>query len=119
MCRRCAVLSVLAIAALALLGAPGGGAAESGTATASKGKLKRVNIKGFAYRPKTVRVRRGTRVRFKNRDRARHDAVDRGQFSTGTLRRGKARTIRFTKRGTFRYICTFHPFMRGKVVVVR
>jgi len=115
--RRALALLAGAAVALALFVAPGDGSAAGATATASKAKL--VKIKGFAYKPKTLRVRRGARVTFKNLDRARHNAVARGKrrFSTGTLRRGNSKTIRFKRRGTYSYLCTFHPFMRGKIVV--
>ena len=109
-----AAAALAAVAALAIA-APIGGAADGETATASK--AKRINIKGFAYKPKTLRVKRGARVTFKNLDSARHNAVSRGRFTTGTLRGGKAATVRFKKRGTYRFICTFHPFMKGKIVV--
>lgn len=111
-----ALLAVAAVA-LALIAAPGDSAAAGVTATASK--AQRVSIKGFAFKPKTLRIRRGARVTFKNFDGARHNAVARGQrrFSTGTLRRGDSKTIRFKRRGTYSYLCTFHPFMRGKIVV--
>lgn len=111
-----ATAALVAVAAVAIA-PPVGGAADGETATATASKAKRVNIKGFAYKPKTLRVKRGTRVTFKNLDSARHNAVSRGRFTTGTLRRGKAATVRFKKRGTYRFICTFHPFMKGKVVV--
>lgn len=106
---------VVVLAATAALLAPLGGASAGEVAGASK--AKRVNIKNFAYSPKTIRVKRGAKVTFKNFDSARHNAVSRGRFSTGTLRKGEAAKVRFKKRGTFRFLCTFHPFMKGKVVV--
>jgi hypothetical protein len=33
------------------------------------------------------------------------------------MTRGKSYSHKFTKAGTFSYICTPHPFMKGKVVV--
>jgi plastocyanin len=106
---------VLALLAAALIALPAGGATAGETATASQ--AKRVDIKGFAFKPKTLRVGAGARVTFKNNDRARHNATRRGSFRTGNLRKGQSKTIRFKKRGTFRYHCTIHPFMRGKIFV--
>jgi len=76
-----------------------------------------VKIKGFKYKPATLRIRRGTGVVFVNRDSARHTATRRGSFDTGTLRKGKAATVSFKRRGTYRSMCTIHPFMHGKIVV--
>ncbi len=36
---------------------------------------------------------------------------------TGSLEKGESKTITFTESGTFKYICTFHPFMTGTVEV--
>lgn len=107
--------TAIAAVALALVAAPGQGAA----ATASAGKVNRVKIEDFAFKPKTLRIKRGAAVTFKNLDGTRHTATRRGKgkFDTGTLRRGQSKTIRFKRRGTFRFLCTFHPFMRGKIVV--
>ena len=74
-------------------------------------------MKGFSFRPRKVTVRRGAKVTFTNRDSARHNAVRRGSFNTGILRRGRSAAVRFKRRGVYGYICTLHPFMRGKVVV--
>jgi len=80
-------------------------------------KAVRVAIKNFKYRPPTLRIRRGTKVVFVNRDRASHTATRRGSFDTGNIRRGRAATVRFRRSGVYRYVCTIHPFMRGKIIV--
>lgn len=109
--------AAIALAALALLAltavAPGVGAKRQHRAA----KAVRVQIQGFAYKPKAVRVRRGTKVVFVNRDRAPHTATGRGSFDTGVLRKGGARAVSFKRRGAYRYICTIHPSMRGRIVV--
>lgn len=113
-------LRALAIAALALVAAFAvDSIASSADAQRShrRAKVARVEIDDFAYKPQTLRVKRGTKVVFANRDRAPHTATRRGSFDTGRLRRGKAAGVRFKRRGTYNYICTIHPFMRGKIVV--
>jgi plastocyanin len=82
-----------------------------------RGGAARVEIEDFAYRPPTLRVRRGTKVVFVNRDSTAHTATKRGSFDTGRIRRGGRATVRFKRRGVYRYICTIHPFMHGKIVV--
>jgi plastocyanin len=77
----------------------------------------KVKIRGFSFRPRKITVARGATVVFANRDRAAHDATRRGSFSTGRLRSGRSAAVRFSRRGAYRYLCTIHPFMRGKVVV--
>jgi plastocyanin len=82
-----------------------------------RAKTVRVEIDDFAYRPPTLRIRRGTRVVFANRDRVPHTATRRGRFDTGRIRPRRSAAVRFKRRGVYRYICTIHPFMRGKIVV--
>jgi plastocyanin len=77
----------------------------------------RVKIRGFKFKPPTLRISRGTRVVWVNRDRAPHTATRRGSFNTGVIRSGRAVAVRFKRRGTYGYICTIHPEMRGRIVV--
>lgn len=107
---------VLAAAILATALVTGGAGAAAGE-TAAASATKSVNIKNFAFRPKTLTVSRGTTVRFKNSDRARHTATRRGGFDTGIIRSGRSATVRFKRKGRFGYICDLHPFMKGTIVV--
>ena len=76
-----------------------------------------VGIRSFAYHPSALSVEEGTKVVFSNRDSVAHTATRRGSFSTGKIRPGRSAAIRFGERGVYRYHCTIHPSMRGKVVV--
>ncbi len=88
--------------------AGGGPAVESAT----------VDIKSFKYKPVTVTVTQGGRVRWTNSDTAAHTATaDDRSFDTQTIDKGKARTVSMTTAGTFAYHCDFHPFMKATVVV--
>ncbi len=82
-----------------------------------RAKMSRVEIDDFSYKPRTLRIARGTTVVFVNRDGVTHTATGRGSFDTGRLRRGQAARVRFKRRGVYRYVCTIHPFMHGKIVV--
>jgi plastocyanin len=121
--RRATVTIVAALAAALLAGL-----AMSALDTASgkvadhqrkhrKATVKRVVIRGFDYKPRALSVRRGTKVVFANRDSVAHTATRRGSFDTGRIRPRRAAVVRFRGRGVYRYICTIHPSMRGKVVV--
>jgi plastocyanin len=110
-----AIVASVATMALALTGF--GSALASGGATASKARAaKSVRIQGFAYHGATTRVKAGTRVTFSNMDRAPHTATGRG-FNTGTIAPGGKKSVTFKRKGTFRYHCTIHPDMHGKVIV--
>lgn len=77
-----------------------------------------VDIRDFAFSPRTVEVRVGDTVRWTNRDSVAHTATARnGSFDTGLLAEGESGSVRFTAAGTYRYVCTPHPDMTGTVVV--
>lgn len=107
------VLALVAIAAL-MVALPGAPAGAAGPVAAKKAH---VSIKNFLYKPKTLKVKKGTRVAFTNKDGAKHTATKKGVFNTGKIKHGKTVTIKFKKKGTFKYVCTLHPFMHGKIVV--
>jgi len=77
-----------------------------------------VTIQNFAFAPSSVTVPAGTTITWTNQDSAPHTAtaLD-GTFDTGTLKQGQSATITLSKAGTFSYICSIHPFMKGTVVV--
>lgn len=77
-----------------------------------------VTIKDFAFSPNVVTIPVGGAVTFKNLDSAAHTATDsNGAFDSGNLDTGKSFTYIFTKAGTFKYVCTYHPSMRATIVV--
>lgn len=121
---RRAVLAVVAALAAALLAGLAGSALDAASGQSAnhsrkhrRATVKRVSIKGFTFRPRALKVRRGTKVVFANRDSVAHTATRRGSFDTGNIRPRRAAAVRFRRRGTYRYICTIHPSMRGKIVV--
>jgi plastocyanin len=77
-----------------------------------------VDIRDFAFSPRTVEIRVGDTVRWTNRDSVAHAATARnGSFDTGLLAEGESGSVRFMAAGTYRYVCTPHPDMTGTVVV--
>ena len=84
----------------------------------AEGANKRVVVDNFRFSPSTVSVKRGDTVTWSfRRDAAPHNVKgsggikSRSRITTGTYRK------RFTRKGTFRYICTLHPNMKGTVRV--
>ena len=77
-----------------------------------------VTIDDFAYAPRTLRIAEGTRVTWKNVDAANHTVTfSTGPGDLGNIGEGRSRSTRFTRAGTFTYVCEYHPSMRGKVIV--
>ena len=77
-----------------------------------------VHIKNFAYAPDTVTISAGQSVRFVEDDDTAHTVTaSDGSFDSGNLEKGGSWVHAFTKAGTYNYVCTYHPYMKGKVVV--
>jgi plastocyanin len=110
-------LVVLAAASLAAAGC--GGSSSSTTSTAASAASHDVVIKGYAYDPDPITVPVGTTVSWKNDDPTEHTATATdGSFDTGTIKGdGATAKVVLDKPGTYDYICQFHQFMKGQVIV--
>lgn len=75
-----------------------------------------VSIQSFAFVPSSVTINKGTSVTWTNRDAALHTVTGEG-FDSGDLRQGQVFTHVFNEIGTFGYHCSFHPSMKGEVIV--
>lgn len=77
-----------------------------------------VTIQNFAFSPATVDIPVGGSVTWKNLDTASHTATDSNSaFDSKNLDQGMTFTFTFTKAGTYNYICSYHPYMKGTIVV--
>ena len=95
-------------------GSTSGGSGSS--ATSSSGKI---DISNFEFAPKSVTVKAGTAVTWTNQDSSAHTATATspgGGFDTGTLQQGDSKTLK-VEPGTYQYICSIHPFMKGTLTV--
>lgn len=98
----------MGFAALALAAACGRGDAPRANAVA---------IRGFAYAPDTVVAAPGDTVVWTNADIFPHTATAPGQWDTGHIGAGAEGKIVAGQAGTYPYVCTYHPAMRGTLVV--
>jgi amicyanin len=118
------LMTALAIAVGAVLivmlsdDASGAASTSTSSAPAAKGAVT-IDIADFKFKPISVTVKAGTKVTWVNRDTAPHTATvgGAGGFDTDTLKKGDRKTLRLKKPGTYAYVCEFHPFMKGTVVV--
>ena len=97
-------------AALVLAGLPEGARAET--------EPEPVEIRRFRFVPAELTIKEGESVVWMNHDAAPHTATATdGAWDTGALKRGERAVVRFEKAGRYRYICAYHPNMKGEVVV--
>jgi len=106
-------LMLSAVAAVALVSV----AAVSPAAPASPA-AHTVQIKGFAFSPKSLTITAGETVRFVNGDQEAHTVVaDKGAFNSGGLDTNDSWLVRLQKPGTYSYFCSLHPYMKGTIIV--
>jgi LPXTG-motif cell wall-anchored protein len=77
-----------------------------------------VTIADFNFAPATITINQGDTVTWTNNGPTPHSATSPdGAFDTDIFPKGQSRSHTFDQAGTFAYICTPHPFMKGTVVV--
>ena len=108
----------------------GASAAEQNTQTTSAGGQEQqttaanvdVEIKGFAFNPQTIIIKKGSTITWKQMDSAPHTATSTSApagaaFDSGTLNKGASWSHTFNTAGTYEYYCAIHPNMKGEVIV--
>ena len=108
------VITTLVVAAATTSPALAANAAKSTPA-----KPITVDIKDFAFAPKTLTITAGTRVVWTNLDEEPHVVVSAGnQFATSkALDTSDSYAITFDHAGTYTYYCAIHPMMVGTIIV--
>lgn len=131
---RVASLCMLVLSALVLLAACGGSSTGTGSGTTATTPTQANNAPvvmittdssgTFTFSPATITIKAGTTVTWKNVTTVAHTVTsdDGGKtFDSGTSNPVAAQTGTFTftfkTPGTFTYHCSFHPFMKGTVIV--
>jgi plastocyanin len=97
------------------------GAHKHPTAKAQKHSTRTVLIKNFSFKPAHITIKRGTKVRWINKDSTAHTATANNgrSFDSGRLGKGQRYTHTFKRAGKKPYHCEIHPDMRARVVVKR
>lgn len=102
---------VLAAALLAAVGLPARAADPESSAPT-------IEIKDFAFGPRTLTIAAGTTVTWRNRDAEPHTVRGADELvRSGALDQDEAYSVTFAKPGTYRYGCSIHPQMAGTIIV--
>ena len=76
-------------------------------------------IAKFSFGPPSLTITAGDTVRWTNLDAVLHSVTSvNGAFDSGEFGEGEAFSFTFTTPGTYDYLCTPHPQMTGRIVVV-
>jgi plastocyanin len=77
-----------------------------------------VTIADFQFAPSVVSIAVGDTVTWTNDGPSNHTATATGgEFDSGTLQPGQGFSHTFASPGTFSYVCSIHPEMRGTIEV--
>jgi plastocyanin len=124
---RIAITTVAVTAALTAVAVLAGLGDHRHSPAAHAVKTTRLKFGEYFYSPKKVTVSVGDAVRFVNIGKIEHTVADATKSGTirskiirpRPLKHGQSQTVRFRKRGTVHYVCTFHPDLMAGSVVVR
>ncbi len=101
----------LALAVALLLAALG--------ATYALAATKSVGVNDNFFSKSSITIHRGDRVNWRwSNTGNRHNVTSKGHFKSKSGRSGNF-TARFTKRGTYRIVCTLHPAQMTMKVIVK
>jgi plastocyanin len=77
-----------------------------------------VKIRNFKFEPTNLEIAVGKTVQFINLDEEPHTATSTdGAFNSRALDTNQTWNYTATKPGTYPYICSVHPFMKGTLTV--
>ncbi|HEX2426249.1 MAG TPA: cupredoxin domain-containing protein [Actinomycetota bacterium] len=116
-------LGITMVAAAALVGSPAVPSVASvrvpsNRALSAATSVQRVKIVNFAFKPKTITITKGTKVKWTNRGTVNHTTTSNsGVWDSGPLAPGQTFSRLFKRAGTFRYHCSIHSTMHGKIIV--
>ncbi|MCA1836535.1 MAG: cupredoxin domain-containing protein [Actinobacteria bacterium] len=122
--RRAAILLTMLVGVLGfVLGCGGGTSGRAGGggagAVATPSAPDTIVIDKFAYQPVPLTVARGARVTVINEDPVAHTLTAKDKsFDSGTIAGGeRGHFTAPSKRGSYPYICAFHEYMAGTLIV--
>lgn len=111
-------MGALVVALLAGLAVLAGGQTPVAASSAPPAAGAEIEINNFAFAPTTVTVPVGTQVTWTNKDEIGHNVVSEDKtIKSKVLDTNEKFSFTFTKPGTFTYLCTIHPRMKGTIVV--
>jgi plastocyanin len=76
-----------------------------------------IAMEGMQFQPATVTVKRGDKVVWQNKDIVPHTATAAGKFDSRDIAVSRSWSWTAKAPGRYEYVCTYHPTMKGALVV--
>jgi Icc protein len=113
--RRAALVRALL---LALCVAAAGALAPMPVSRADDAAAYAITIRDFAFTPRNLTIRVGSKVTWTNKDEEPHKIAEANStFASQPLDTDGDFSYRFDTPGSYEYFCTLHPRMTGKIIV--
>jgi plastocyanin len=109
--------ALFAVSIAVALGAVACGNGQGAAATPAKPATHTVKIEGMRFQPETLTVKAGDTVVWANNDLVPHTATSAGAFDSALIDAGRRWQFTASGRGTFEYLCLYHPTMKGRLQV--
>jgi plastocyanin len=121
--KRLLFLATLTLGAMLIFGSVAGAQkqAQKQATRTQKQATRTVVIQNFSFKPAHITIKRGTTVRWINKDSTAHTvtANKKRSFDSGRLGKGQRYTHTFKRAGKKPYHCEIHPHMKGRITVKR
>lgn len=76
----------------------------------------KIIIQNFSFNPSAVTINKGETVTWINQDPMPHK-ISGSIFGSNALENSQSYSFTFNDTGTFDYICSIHPSMKGEIIV--
>ena len=86
-------------------------------ATAGAAGTHTVVIENMRFNPSVLTVQRGDTIVWVNKDLFPHTATSDKRFDSGGIAANGSWSYLAERSGVYAYGCTFHPTMKGKIIV--
>jgi plastocyanin len=115
------LMTVAALVVVSTLFAVSVAGAHKHPTAMAKHPTRTVLIQDFSFKPAHITIKRGTKVRWINKDSTAHTATANNgrSFDSGRLGPGQRYTHTFKRTGKKPYHCEIHPHMKGRITVKR
>ena len=115
------LMTVAALVVVSTLFAVSVAGAHKHPTAMAKHPTRTVLIQDFSFKPAHITIKRGTKVRWINKDSTAHTATANNgrSFDSGGLGKGQRYTHTFKRAGKKPYHCEIHPHMKGRITVKR